>query len=184
MFREYGPSGQPRLTTHAPVFEEQHKGGAAGGSRTLPAVAPLAGRSGANTSVPQSGQRALPGTVWGRHGGLERRVGESAIEHLRDDPQRKVAWAQDELAALGATYRRLTTTRMGEKKVGDSSTTCSVPITPIAGTILPIFPLDSISIRFQIMRLFPGCRTHFPGYQESDHASMSRSSVSQRSPGA
>jgi hypothetical protein len=36
-----------------------------------------------------------------------------------------------------------------------------VPITPKLGTALLLFPLDSVSTRFQIRRLFPGYRNQF-----------------------
>ena len=36
-----------------------------------------------------------------------------------------------------------------------------VPITPIIGTMLPVFPLDSVRTRFHIMEIFPRYRNHF-----------------------
>jgi hypothetical protein len=36
-----------------------------------------------------------------------------------------------------------------------------VPITPIIGTSVPVFPLDSVGTWFQIMQKIPGYRNHF-----------------------
>jgi hypothetical protein len=36
-----------------------------------------------------------------------------------------------------------------------------VPITPITGTTLPVFPLDRVRTRFHIMENIPGYRNHF-----------------------